>query len=74
MKKPTDHFSLTALRKSINEHEHPLFTLTKSEMEGLVGRLEKARDLLKLSAIFVGANHGWSAAADAWLRSLEHES
>lgn len=46
MKKPTDHFSLTALRKSINEHASPLFTLTKSEMEALVSRLEKAREYL----------------------------
>lgn len=47
MKKPIDHFSLTDLRKSITEHESPLFTLTKAEMEGMVGRLEKAREMLE---------------------------
>lgn len=41
-KPPTSYFSLSDLRKSIDEHPSPLFTLTKAQMEALVGRLEMA--------------------------------
>lgn len=68
MSKPTSHFSLTALRKSINEHEHPLFTLTKAEMEAWVSRLEKAREIILASDDCL-----WPTCVFEWLASLEAE-
>jgi len=48
MKKPIDHFSLSDWRKAITEHKSPFFSLTKSEVEALVSRLEKARGFLQI--------------------------
>lgn len=76
-KKPIDHFSLTALRKSINEHPSLLFTLTKAEMEGMVGRLEKVRDCL--ADYFAELEEScpdaleYSEELNQWLASLERE-
>lgn len=47
IKKPVDHFSLSDWRKALDTYDHPLLTLTKAEMESLVGRLEVAREQLE---------------------------
>ncbi len=68
-KKPIDHFSLSDWRKAITEHKTPLFTLTQSEVEALVSRLEKARELLRGSDEV--DPHVWWLAVEEWLASLE---
>lgn len=72
MKKPIDHFSLSDWRKSIEEHESPLFTLCKAEVEALVGRLEKAKELF-LDSDDLTCGDWWSTCAQDWLASLERE-
>lgn len=47
-KKPIDHFSLSDWRKAITEHKSPFFTLTQSEVEALVSRIELLRTALNL--------------------------
>lgn len=71
MKKPIDHFSLTDWRKSIDEHGHPLFTLTKAEMEAMCSRLEKARELFNDPQEI--DPFAYLEAVDKWLASLERE-
>lgn len=79
MKKPIDHFSLSDLRMSITEHEQPLFTLTRAEMEALVSRIEAAKPLIEICVVFM--EDEWCAVeeqkeyieAKQWLATLERE-
>lgn len=71
MKQPIDHFSLSDYRKSIETHEHPLFTLTKGEVEGLVSRLEKAELLLLVTEDTLSIENRWRPEVTEWLVSLE---
>lgn len=69
-KQPTSHFSLSDLRMSITEHEQPLFTLTKAEMEAMVSRIEAARVLIMNMCV---NSDDENLRAKQWLASLERE-